>query len=186
MGAVRVVVTGAPGAGKTTVLDLLASRGWTVVPEAATEVNEQLAAAGAGEAWRAPDFLDRIVALQLERERAAGEEGVHLLDRSVVCTLALARYLGLPAPDSLRAALDRVEAEGRYERRVLLVRPVGRVRRSVARRISYEDSLRFERVHVSTYRDLGYELVDVPLAPSAERADRVEALLSSWGLDGPT
>ena len=182
MVATRVVVTGAPGAGKTTVLDLLASRGWVVVPEAATRVNEQLVAGGAREAWRTPDFLDRIVALQLELEAAAGDEGVQLLDRSVVCTLALARYLRLPVPASLRDALARVEAEQRYERRVLLVRPVGRVRRTVARRISYEDSLRFERVHVATYRDLGFETVDVPLAPPEARADQVEALVAAWGL----
>lgn len=38
-----------------------------------------------------------------------------------------------------------------------------------ARQISFVDSLVFERVHEQVYRDLGFQLVEVPAGPLAER-----------------
>lgn len=38
----------------------------------------------------------------------------------------------------------------------------GFVRPAAARQISLEDSLAFEQVHEQVYRDLGFQLVDVP------------------------
>jgi hypothetical protein len=47
-----------------------------------------------------------------------------------------------------------------------------------ARRISFEESLRFERVHEETYRSFGFELV--PIA-TASLLDRVDAIKRSAG-----
>ena len=46
-----------------------------------------------------------------------------------------------------------------------------------ARRISFTDSLAFERVHEAEYLGLGFEIVDVPAGPVAERAALVDAHL---------
>jgi predicted ATPase len=43
------------------------------------------------------------------------------------------------------------------------------VQATAARRISFEDSLDFERLHEQTYRDLGFQLVEVPAGPLADR-----------------
>jgi predicted ATPase len=48
------------------------------------------------------------------------------------------------------------------------------------RRISYSDSLRFERVHESEYRRLGFEIVDVPAGAVGERAAMIDACIRSW------
>ncbi len=64
-----------------------------------------------------------------------------------------------------------------YERDVFLVRPLGFVTATAARRISYEDSLTFEALHQQVYREHGYRLIDVPAAAVDERADHVEAHL---------
>jgi predicted ATPase len=54
----RYIITGAPGAGKTTILTGLRDRGYAVVDEAATDVNVRLQALGRHEPWRDPGFID--------------------------------------------------------------------------------------------------------------------------------
>lgn len=166
----RFVLTGAPGAGKTAVVRALSELGHEVVPEAATDVIAAQQAQGGGEPWLDPAFTDRIATLQRDRQRAAPRGGIQFYDRSPVCTLALARYLGHPAGPALTAELERIAREGVYQRRVFLIRPLGFITPTAARRISYAESLEFERVHEAEYRHLGFDLVDIPAAAVAERA----------------
>jgi predicted ATPase len=48
------------------------------------------------------------------------------------------------------------------------------------RRISYEESLAFERLHEIEYQRLGFEIVDVPVGPVTERAAGIDARIRSW------
>ena len=168
----KYVLTGAPGAGKTTLIDALRERGHAVVAEAATDVIARRQAAGRADEWRDPTFLTEIADLQQEREQAATGE-VIFFDRSPVCTLALAHYASMPVPPGLQAAADR--AAGFYQRRAFLVRPLGFVVKTAARRISYADSLRFAAIHEDVYAACGFTLVDVPHEPVADRVARIEA-----------
>lgn len=167
------VLTGTPGAGKTAVLRLLEVGGHAVVEEAATDVIALASALGHEEPWRDNTFPDRIVELQRQRSRPAGAATV-FYDRSPVCTLALSRHLGFTPSRRLTEEVDRVVAEGVYERTVFFVRNQGFVQPTEARRISYEDSLVFEQIHEQTYRELGFQLVDVPAGPLAGRVALVE------------
>lgn len=178
----RYVLTGAPGSGKTTIATELRARGYTVVDEAATDVIARRQAWGDDEPWTEPGFLDLIVEEQRRRQRAArsARAEVQIYDRSPLCTLALARYLGHPVTPALAAEVDRVTREGVYDRRVLLVHPVGFVTPTAARRITYEDALVFARVHEQVYRAHGYELVDVPPGTVEERVTAVETRIRSW------
>ena len=178
----RYVLTGAPGAGKTAVAAVLRAAGRVVVDEAATDINAQLMAEGVSHPWRDPDFLDRIAALQRDRQLAAivPPDRVQLYDRSPICTVALARYLGRSMTPVLAAEVDRVQAGDIYERRVFFVRPIGFLVATDVRRISYPDSLRFETVHEQVYREYGFEIVDVPAGLTVdERAALVERHLSA-------
>ena len=185
----RYVLTGAPGAGKTSVLGALRERGFPVVAEAATDVISEQQGRGVAEPWLQGDFVDRIVALQRDRLRpapagargAAGAQAaeIHpaerpgtaeLHDRSVLCTLALARFLERPETPLLAAEVARVVAAGVYERAVFFIRPLGFIVPTAARRISYRESLDFERLHEAAYLDHGFELIEVGAASVAERA----------------
>jgi len=170
----RYVLTGAPGAGKTTLIDALRERGHAVVAEAATDVIARRRADGRPGEWRDPSFLTEITELQRQRELAATGE-VIFFDRSPVCTLALAHYSDLPVPPALQAAVDR--ATGFYRRQAFLVRPLGFVVKTAARRISYADSLRFAAIHEDVYAACGFTLLDVPNEPVADRVARIEALI---------
>jgi predicted ATPase len=165
------ILTGAPGAGKTAVLRLLETNGYPVVEEAATDVIALGNALGHEEPWRDHDFIDKVITLQRQRldsVRTAPSATV-FFDRSPVCTLALSRYLGFTTSCLLTREVDRMAAEGTYETTVFFIRNQGFVQATAARRISFEDSLVFEQLHEQTYRDLGFQLVEVPAGPLADR-----------------
>jgi predicted ATPase len=171
----RYVLTGAPGAGKTAILRLLERAGYAVVEEAATDVIALEQALGRPRPEQWPGFLPAITALQRQRQERLAPTGcgIVLFDRSPVCTLALARLLGQPAPAALAAELDRITAGDVYERDVFFVRNQGFVVPTAARRISLEDSLAFERMHEQAYCERGFRLIEVPAGPLAERAGSI-------------
>lgn len=169
------ILTGAPGAGKTLILRALEAGGMDVVEEAATDVITLEQGLGVAEPWQRPAFIEKIARLQLLRVERPMRGEVRVSDRSLICTLALAEYLGHPVPemlvDSIASIVDR------YERRVLFVELLGFITPTEARRISLEDSRRFEAFHVAAYERFGFELVRVPALPIEERVKFVLPLL---------
>jgi predicted ATPase len=170
------ILTGTPGAGKTAILRQLEVDGHAVVEEAATDVIALHHALGSPEPWRSPAFIDQILTLQRRRQRVAG--GTTFFDRSPVCTLALSRYAELTPPPALLDEIDRLRTGQVYERTVFFVRNLGSVQPTAARRISFADALRFEQIHETTDRELGFTLVEVPAGPLPARVAVIEQTVS--------
>lgn len=175
----RYILTGAPGSGKTVLLRQLELEGYGVVEEAATDLIALWQAQGIAEPWNAAGFLEALTELQCQRQvrasRATAEIQFH--DRSVICTAALARYLEVPLPPRLLSEIERVKNERMFEPNVLFVQNLGFVAPTEARRISWEESLRFERMHADTYQEHGFELVPIAPGTVAERMAQVKAAL---------
>jgi predicted ATPase len=77
-----------------------------------------------------------------------------------------------------------VVAAGIYETTVFYIRNRGSVQATPARRISFEDSLIFERVHEQVYRDLGFQLIEVPAGPLADRVALVRKTVTQHRATG--
>ena len=63
-----------------------------------------------------------------------------------------------------------------YQGRVFLIRDLGIVT-TEARRISFEETVRFEKIHEETYRDFGFELVSVEPRSLVERVSIIKAAI---------
>ncbi len=178
----RYILTGAPGAGKTVVLRQLELQGFGVVEEAATDLIALQQAQGIAEPWTGASFLDSVAELQKVRQTRAAAEPVafQFHDRSAVCTAALAAFLRMPVTGGLERELERIRAEQIFERQVFLLRNLGFIARTEARRISLEEALRFERIHEDTYRKFGFEIVSIGPGTPLERAAAItKALLDA-------
>jgi predicted ATPase len=180
----RFILTGTPGSGKTSILRLLERSGFDVVEEAATDVIAADQALGVLQPWVIRGFVDRIVSLQRQRQllTATASVNVQFHDRSPICTLALSRHLGLPTSPVLAAEIDRITQGQVFEREVFFVRNLGFCEPTAARKISFEEAVQFERLHEEVYRDLGYDLIDVPAGEISDRIDVIRDVIvrSTW------
>jgi predicted ATPase len=175
----RFVLTGAPGAGKTAIIRRLELDGFGVVEEAATDLIAVSRADGVAEPWTQPSFIDAIADLQKRRQIRAScqPDEIQFHDRSAICTAALAAYLGHPVSEALAKELERIQAEAVYQKRIFFIRNLGFITPTEARRISFEEALRFERVHEETYRNFGYEIVFIEPGSPMDRVAAIKAAL---------
>ncbi len=175
----RYIITGAPGAGKTAIIRQLELDGFSVVEEAATDVIAAAHAQGIDEPWQHPSFLDAIARLQKDRQIRTSyqPDEIQFHDRCAVCTAALAAYLGFPYTPLLTDELERIQREAIYQPQVFFIRNLGFIKPSEARRISFEETLRFEKIHEETYRDFGFELLSVEPGTLAERVDVIKTAI---------
>lgn len=178
----RFILTGAPGSGKTAILRQLERDGFSVVEEAATDIIAAAQVRGIAEPWKHPSFIDDIVGLQRDRQLRASHQPdeIQFHDRSAVCTAALATYLGHAISPKLAAELERIKNESIYERQVFFIRNLGFITNTEARRISFEETLRFERIHEETYRNFGFNLIEVPPASLPDRVRMLQAFVTEF------
>lgn len=177
----RYILTGTPGSGKTSLLHALKDQGYSVVEEAATDVNALELVNGNPEPWMLPDFIDKIVRLQKQRqiEISTYPCDLQVYDRSPVCTFALSRYLGYPPSACLLEEMERIERESIYQREVFFLENLGFCEPTEVRKISFEESLLFEKIHAEIYTSLGYHLIKVPPEALSRRVQRVMAWMGS-------
>jgi predicted ATPase len=181
----RFIITGAPGAGKTAIIRQLEIDGFSVVEEAATDVIAAAQGRGTVQPWADPSFIDAITQLQRERQIRASyqPDEVQFHDRCIVCTAALAVYLGYSFSPVLVSELERVKKEAIYENRVFFIRNLGFIMPTEARRISFEETVSFEKIHEEIYRDFGFELISIEPGSLAERVGTIKAAVASPSLN---
>ncbi len=182
----RVVVTGAPHAGKTTLLAALRDRGFSIVPEAALDVIGSLVrvhGAATARQWRTEhtaDFQLLVTSRQikLEREAELGSSGYVICDRGWPDGLAYAELDGLRTEPIIEhgAALAPYAAVFVLE----IVEPFDG--RAASGRVSDEARAReTHRALLRAYTLLGYSPVVVPLGSLETRIDTVLRHLGALG-----
>ena len=165
----RYILTGTPGCGKTSIIKALEEQGYLVVHEAATDLIAIEQARGNAEPWKSPVFIDEIIKIQCLRQIQAQETDslIQFYDRSPVCTYALAVYLGYEPSTALLEEIERTA--GIYENKVFFLENLGFCEPTAARRITFEEALKFEKIHEEAYAKFGYECVKIPAMPLPNR-----------------
>lgn len=160
----RFILTGTPGSGKTSVIKELEKLGHTVIHEAATDVISIEQAKGIERPWEEHGFVDKIAHMQKERQMNS-TGNMQFYDRSPFCTYALGKYLShwsngdfKPSSILLDEILRCLEG-GVYQNKVFFFENLGFIEHTDARKISYEDALVFEQIHLDVYKEFGFDIM---------------------------
>ncbi|MEV0599904.1 AAA family ATPase [Streptomyces sp. NPDC050315] len=182
-----VVVTGGPGAGKSTLIDRLAAAGYARSEEAGRGViRDQMAIGGRGLPWADRElFAELMLCWELRSYRiaakpsASGEPatGPVFSDRGVPDIVGYLRLQGLPVPAHVHAAAQAY----RYHRRVYVAPFWPEIYAADAeRKQSPEEAERTYHVMVETYAEYGYEPVELARVPVEERVRDVLRMVDGF------
>ena len=175
----RYILTGTPGSGKTAILRALELASYAVVEEAATDIIALRNAQGIAEPHTNPTFIDDITNLQKHRQmRTADPAQIQFHDRSPICTYALAVFLNFPISTTLAAEMARIESAQIYQKQVFFIENLGFCAPTAARKITFEDSLKFEKVHEETYLSFGYECIKIAPRDLSARVEQITRYVS--------
>ena len=83
----------------------------------------------------------------------------------------------MPYTPVLASELERIKKEAIYQPQVFFIRNLGFITPTEARRISFEETVRFEKSHEETYRNFGFELFSVEPATVTERVRIITAAI---------
>ena len=174
----RYILTGAPGAGKTSIIQNLKLKCFETIDEAATDVIAQQQKMGIPEPWKSPTFIDSILNLQQKRQQNA-QSAIQFYDRSPICTYALCLFLDFPISAHLLNTIEKAIHQKTYESDVFFIENLGFIENTDARQISFEAALRFEKMHLESYQKFGYKLIFIKFGSIEERTSIILDFLSS-------
>jgi predicted ATPase len=169
----RVAITGAPGAGKSTLIDALAARGFATRPEVARTILRE----PGGMALRRddpPGFAQAMFAAECASLALPGAALV-FADRGLPDIVGFLELEGLPVP----AAIDAVCRAGQYRNPVFRAPPWRAIYTADEERVqSWDEAVTSDAAVCAAWRRYGYRLIDLPMA-SVE--NRVEFVLKMCG-----
>lgn len=172
----RVVITGGPGVGKTSIIRYLREKGYAVVDEAATDVIRRAINNGIHKPWESQeDFNDAILDLQCQRQEEIADGEVTFLDRSVVDTFTYA-LLSMGPTKSLKTMTDKVQAtidQQLYHQTVFFIDHLNTCENDEIRHENMDELHLIERRLEENYRALGFKIVRVGRDSVENRAKKI-------------
>jgi predicted ATPase len=164
-----VVITGGPGSGKTTLVDLLRDNGFATAPEAGRAIiQDQSTIGGTGLPWDDTAlFAELMLSWDIRSYRwALRQPGPVFFDHAVPCVAGYFRLLGKDTPKHVEAAV----AAFRYRPQVFIAPPWPEIYRTDSERHqSLDEAQRTYDAMTETYTCYGYDLVELPRCDPHER-----------------
>lgn len=168
----RFVFAGGPGAGKTTVIDALRSRGFYCLPDVARAIIKSRLSSGLSPRPEPAEFARAIFDGDVANYKAAPAHGTCFFDRGVVDSLGSLFQCGAMSHEDVALNLRRYP----YNQVVFVFPPWEEIYQTDSERDqTYAESVRvFESVK-SWYSRCGYRIEEVPVGTLAERVAFIES-----------
>jgi predicted ATPase len=167
------VLTGGPGSGKSSILLALEQRGEAVIREAAEDYIKLRQAQGVAEPWKEPDFQQKIMELQMQREKDAEKIAKNRrvwLDRGLIDGLA---YLQLQGKSLNGRTASRIIKQAKPYKLIFLIENLGHCDKNKVRRENQEEALQLEKMQEQNYYYAGYDPVRIAPGPLERRVQDV-------------
>lgn len=176
----KIVITGGPCSGKTTLTKELSQRGAYVVQEAALQLIEE---ENRGEKKIYPwtdyaEFNKRLIKLQKSlEEKIPREISAAYLDRSLIDSAAYLRLRNLPIPTELENAIKSAEYSLFFILDMLPEKHWAQTDGRPARMQSYSEGQIIHEAIEKTYASYGIKLMKIPVMSVEKRADFIENIV---------
>ena len=170
----RIVITGAPGTGKTSLINALGHLGPVVAEPARELIHKHREATGESSLDHRPElFVERLIERSIADFDGTPESGLVFFDRGLPDSIAYAAVTGVDTEPARRAAERR-----RYDEPVFLCPPWADIYRTDdLRRATFPQVEAFHASLIDAYEGLGYQMTQLPLTSVAERVELVAATL---------
>jgi len=163
----RIILTGGPGFGKSSIIQELERRGHAVFHEVAREIiHEMLSDAGI---FDLNAFSTQVQSGRVRQFHQA-LEGMHFYDRGIPDIAGFLLKDKLPIPNDLLDLCTTLN----YHKTVFITPPWEAIyHKDPERREDFREAVKVHKSLEATYASLGYELVAVPMGSIAQRCDFV-------------
>ncbi len=162
-----IVITGGPGAGKTSIIEQLAQQGCVTFAESSRNVIEQQLVVPNGILpWTdLPAFANLCLALmQQQKQQANQQAGFCFVDRAIPDIVAYLQLGGCQVSSSILSACQG------YHRQVFSCQPEPSIYvQDDVRPHSFDEAMQVHVLINKIYTQLGYQVVDVPWGSIEQR-----------------
>lgn len=162
------VVTGGPGFGKTALIEALKADNYICSEEYARDlILSQQKIGGEILPWKKPRlFQEEVLSQRISFFNSVPKGTIAFADRAIPDQLAFARYKGFGSPEILEKAAQQY----RYAPIVFVTPPWPEIYTNDAIRTeTFDDAQKIHEIIVETYKNLNYQIIELPLVPISER-----------------
>jgi len=176
----KYVLTGGPGVGKTAIITGLELMGEVVIPEVAIDYINFLLANNVQNPWFEEDFEDKIMQLQVQREKKlSAVKNRIFLDRSPVDGLAYTMFYNKKMSENKEKIIDRISSSNDYKI-VFLIESLGKDVKSEQRAEDLETAIHLECFLEETYKKLGFVVKRIPAASLNTRIEMIKNIVEDY------
>jgi predicted ATPase len=164
------IITGGPGFGKTQLIEGLRRAGYLCSGEFARDlIVSQQNSGGEILPWKKPRrFQQEVLQKRKDFFESVPEGAIAFADRGIPDQLAFARYKGFGSPETLINAAD----EYRYASNVFVAPPWPEIFvNDPIRTETFDEALQIHEFVLETYRNLNYQIIELPLLPVDQRVN---------------
>ena len=163
----RIVLSGGPATGKTSIISTLEEMGHRCYHEISREIiSKELAKGTDVVPWQNLQAFSELVFQERLAQFDAATSGLQFYDRTIIDTVAYMRKDGLHIPAEWQEIISRK----RYAETVFITPPWHEIfANDHERRESWEQLLHIHEYLVSGYQEAGYTVCEVPKLPITER-----------------
>ena len=155
----HIILTGTPGAGKTTLINLLKKEGFAIVEEAAIQIINQHQKQGILKPWKKLSFIEDILKHQQKQKEKVENEKLVFFDRFPICTNALCKFLNFSIPQKLLEEIENIQKYKAYWKKALFIKSLGFIENITARKITYEQALILNKCTYKPINNLGFHSI---------------------------
>ena len=166
----KIVITGAPSTGKTSLIHKLQQEGFICIPEISREiVSQQIAIEGEALPWKnLAAFSKQVAVLRKAQFINATKNSTHFFDRGLIDVVAYMNIDKLEIPEFISDFLNK----NKYHSTVFIT-PIWEeiFENDRERKENIEQAILIEKQLKKCYQSFGYDIIEIPKLSIEERVN---------------